>query len=105
MVLNDFAWLLLIMTLSPFFVQLMTVGLAIISDNSATPVFARWVGYFNIWVAILFIPGALITFFKTGPFAWNGLLAFWLPLAVFFAWYLVMFPALIKAIMQPSQAA
>ena len=105
LLLNDFAWLLLVMTFSPFTVQLIAIGLAIISDKNKPPVFARWVGYFNLWVAILFIPGALVTFFKSGPFAWNGLLAFWLPLTVFFAWYLVMFPALLKAIRQSPRPA
>ena len=80
------------------------MGLAIVSDNHERPVFARWLGYFNIWVAILFLPGGLITFFKSGPFAWNGLLAFWLPLTVFFLWYIVMFFALLKAIRQRSTA-
>ena len=101
---SDFGWLMLIMTFPPFFVQLVAIGLAIVSDNHERPVFARWIGYFNIWVAILFLPGGLITFFKSGPFAWNGLLAFWLPLTVFFLWYIVMFFALIKAIRQPATA-
>lgn len=101
---NDFGWIMLIMTFPPFFAQLGAIGLAIVSDTHERPVFARWVGYFNIWVAILFIPGGLLTFFKTGPFAWNGLLAFWLPLTVFFLWYIVMFFALIKAIRTPASA-
>jgi hypothetical protein len=101
---SDFGWIMLIMTFPPFFVQLVAIGLAIVSDNHERPVFARWLGYFNIWVAILFLPGGLITFFKSGPFAWNGLLAFWLPLTVFFLWYIVMFFALIRAIRQPSTA-
>lgn len=97
---SDFSWLALIMTFPPFFIQLLAVGTAILSDRSATPVFPRWAGYFNVWVAILFIPGGLITFFKGGPFAWNGLLAFWMPLTVFFLWYLVMFRLLLAAIRQ-----
>lgn len=32
------------------------------------------------------------------PFAWNGLLGFWIPATVFSTWYLVMFWALLKAI-------
>ncbi len=99
---SDFGWIMLIMTFPPFFVQLVAIGLAIVSDSHEQRVFDRWIGYFNIWVAILFLPGGLITFFKSGPFAWNGLLAFWLPLTVFFLWYIVMFFALIKAIRKPA---
>lgn len=100
--LNDFAWLFLLMTFAPFFVQLVSIGLAVLTDRRSPPLFARWVGYFNVWVAVLFMPGALITFFKTGPFAWNGLLAFWMPLSVFLLWFVVMFVVLVKAIRTPD---
>lgn len=105
LLMNDFGWLLFIMTFSPAFIQNLVIALAIFSDQGAVPVFPRWLAYFNIWVAILFIPGGLITFFKAGPFAWNGLLAFWLPLIIFFAWFLVMFLALLKAIKAHSNTA
>lgn len=105
LLMNDFGWLLFIMTFSPAFIQNLVIALAIFSDQGAVPVFPRWLAYFNIWVAILFIPGGLITFFKVGPFAWNGLLAFWLPLIIFFAWFLVMFLALLKTIKAQSNTA
>ncbi|MGR8921033.1 MAG: hypothetical protein ACU85V_15565 [Gammaproteobacteria bacterium] len=98
---NDFAWLCLLMTFCPFFVQLGSFGLAVLSDRHAPPLFPRWLGYFNIWVAILFVPGALVTFFKAGPFAWNGIIGFWVPLTAFLLWYLVMFFALLKAVRTP----
>ena len=94
--------MLIVMTFGPFFVQLMSIGLAILLDKNSRPVFPRWVAYFNIWVAVLFIPGVLITFFKSGPFAWNGILAFWLPLVVFFAWYFVMFAILLRVIKEQA---
>ena len=105
MLLNDFGWIFFVMTFSPFFVQNLVIGLAIFADKADTPVFPRWLGYFNIWVAILLVPGGLITFFKTGPFAWDGIIAFWLPLVVFFGWFVVMFIALLKTIKQQAQAA
>jgi len=105
LLMSDFSWLMFIMTFPPFFVQLVAIGAAIIGDKATRPVFPRWVGYFNVWVAILFLPGGLVTFFKSGPFAWNGLLAFWMPVTVFFLWYVVMFKALLTAIRQtPRQA-
>jgi hypothetical protein len=44
------------------------------------------------------VPACLLTFFKTGPFAWNGLLAFWVPATVFGLWFWVVGFAVIKAI-------
>jgi hypothetical protein len=29
--------------------------------------------------ALLVTPGSLVPFVKTGPFAWNGLLSWWMP--------------------------
>ena len=100
--LSDMSWLIFIMTFPPFFLQLLSIGAAILASPAQQTVFPRWLGYFNIWVAVLFVPGGLITFFKSGPFAWNGLLALWVPLTVFFLWYLVMFKYLLRAIHQPA---
>jgi len=88
--LHDLGWILFIMPFVPFVVQNVSIGVAILQDKAANPVFPRWVGYFNFWVAFLFLPGGLLTFFKGGPFAYNGLLAFWIPVFVFCAWLVVM---------------
>ena len=73
-------------------------GAAILLDNRSEPLYPRWAAYFSFWCGILFLPGALASFFLSGPFAWNGILAFWLPLVVFFGWYIVMFFVLLKVI-------
>lgn len=101
--LNDLGWLLFVMPFGPAVIQSLAIGLAILSDKSPKPVFPRWLAFFNFWVAVLFLPGGMIPFFKTGPFAWNGVIAFWIPAGVFGVWFIVMFPMLLKAI--KSQAA
>ena len=45
---------------------------------------------------------SLLYFFKTGPFAWNGIFAFWLPLSVFGAWIIVFFVILRAAILRQA---
>ncbi len=100
---NDAGWMLFLMPFTTFIVQNFAIGIAILGDKSVQPVFPRWMGFFNFWVAVLFVPGGLLTFFKTGPFAWNGLLAFWVPFVVFFTWYLLMFVFLRKGVL--AQAA
>jgi len=95
---NDFAFILALTTVMGFSVQNITIGLAVLQDRSSNPVFPRWVAYFNFWLALVFVPAALIPFFKTGPFAWNGVLSFWLPVGLFVVWLFVMWSVLTKAI-------
>ena len=95
--LNDIAWFFTVMPFALIFIQNLAIGLAIISDERPSPVFPRWLGYLNFWMALLYVPGGLCTFFKIGPFAWNGLLAFWTPALVYCSWFVLMAIHVIKA--------
>ena len=88
--LNDMVFLVMIMPWQFAAMQAVACGLAIIRSSQKVVIFPRWVAFANFWIALLFVPGTLIPFFKTGPFAWNGLLAFWIPAVVFGGWYLLM---------------
>ncbi len=79
--LNDLAWLLLFTGIAPFVIQNVVIGIAILRDRSQ--VFPRWLAYLNFLVAFAFVPDPLAYFFKTGPFAWNGVFVFWLALTAY----------------------
>ena len=96
--LNDLGWFAFLFDVPPFTLWIGAIAIAILRDESTPPVFPRWVGYFNLWVAFLILPAEMIAFFKTGPFAFDGLLALYLPAGLFFAWILVMSVVLIRAI-------
>jgi hypothetical protein len=51
-------------------------------DKRENPIFPRWLGYFNLWAALIFTPGSFNVFFKDGPFAWNGVIAFYIPITI-----------------------
>jgi hypothetical protein len=104
LLLNDLGWFFFIMTVPPGILQVLVLGLAILQDRRRSPLFPRWLGYFNLWAAVLFIPGGVVSLFKTGPFAWNGLIAFWIPVAVFGAWWIIMFVMCLKAIRMPDES-
>lgn len=95
---NDLSYVMLILPWPPIFGQLGALVVAIFHDRSTTPVFPRWLGFFNLWVALLLLPASMIIFFKTGPFAWTGVIGFWIPAAVFGIWYIVMTVVLLRAI-------
>ena len=87
--LTDLAWFELVMPGLPATLQAFAIGLAVLGNTSATAAFPRWFGYLNLWFGVLFFPGMLVMIFKTGPFAWDGLFAFWFPAVLFCAWILL----------------
>lgn len=58
----------------------------------------RWVGYLALWLSLLAVPASLIAFFQTGPFAWDGLFGFWVPLTAFVGFFAAMTPLVLEAI-------
>jgi hypothetical protein len=96
--LHDLAWIIATMPVSCFILQQIVIAVAILSDKSDKPIFPRWLAYVNVWTALIYMPTVMITFFKTGPFAWNGILSFWVVAVDFVAWQVCMFVTLFKAI-------
>lgn len=84
--LNDFAWMMFITPLAPFCIQNVSIALAIFNDHNPQPVLPRWVAFANLWVAFLFLPSILPYFFYKGPFAWQGILVFWLAFIAYATW-------------------
>jgi hypothetical protein len=101
--LNDVGWLIVIPAFPTFIAQFGAIAFGILQDQSPAPVFPRWAAFFNAWVALLFVPGGFAYFFRTGPFAWDGLLAFWVAAGAFFFWLIVMTWLTLKAIKNDTQ--
>lgn len=96
--LNDMAWMTIIFPTSAGVLMWLFMGINILSDKSAVPIFPRWSGYFNIWIGLLLFPGAGAIFFHAGPFAWSGMFAFWIPLVALCLWYWVMSAVMLQVI-------
>jgi hypothetical protein len=73
------------------------IAIAVLTDKNPEPIFPRWVGYLNVWTAVLIIPAGLIEFFKTGPFAYDGAISFWFVWLVFFGWIIGMSALVMRA--------
>jgi hypothetical protein len=95
--LNDLAWVPFIMNGPPAIAQAVSFGLAVLGDRSERPAFPRWLGFYNFWVAFCFLPACILVYFKHGPFAWNGLLSFWLAATVFGTYFIIMGVMFIRA--------
>jgi hypothetical protein len=99
MILHEIGWLSFVATPTFFVLQMIAIGvIAFSGDQSPRPLFPRWLGYVSLWTALGSVFGLAALVFKTGPFAWNGALAFYLPLIVFAIWFVSLYISLFKAI-------
>jgi hypothetical protein len=87
--LNDMAWIPFVGLTSTAVLQVACFGIAVLLDRRQRPIFPRWLGYYNLWVALIFTPGTFNVFFHNGPLAWNGIIAWYIPLAVFATWLVI----------------
>jgi hypothetical protein len=84
--LNDMGWLMFVGVISSAVLQCLALGIVILMDKRDTPIFPRWSGYLSLWTGVLLAPAGVVPLFKSGPFAWNGVLSFWLVLLAFCVW-------------------
>jgi hypothetical protein len=101
---NDLAWITFTCGV-PFLVSLcFFLALAIYFDLQKQPVFASWVGHFNLIIAIALIPAGFAGLNLSGPFAWNGFFGFWLKNIAIALWLIVMAAVLGRGIERDYQA-
>lgn len=86
---HEGSWLMFVMIFPAYTMQLFSIAIAGFMDKSEHPMWPRWACYFNMWVGLAGMGGGLATFFKTGPFAWNGLIGFYIPVAMFTLWLFI----------------
>ncbi|HEX5786108.1 MAG TPA: hypothetical protein VFY35_15370 [Burkholderiaceae bacterium] len=86
----------------------MMVALGVVSLSHKGPVgpsnpFPRWMGYFTLWAAVAFEVGAVAFVTKSGPWAWNGVIVYWMPLTVFGAWVTAVSFTMLRALKHQAQ--
>lgn len=67
--------------------------------------FPRWLGYIGLLQATEGQLGVMALLFKSGPFAWNGLFPFFLPVGLFGAWITPLLFLLLRAIRHQEMEA
>jgi len=82
---HDYGWLVWSMLIPTYVVQFLAMAIAGFMDARPEPLWPRWAAYANLWVAVTGCGGVLAVFFKSGPFAWHGLVGFWIPVLAFVA--------------------
>jgi hypothetical protein len=79
--LYDFAFLSYTGTMGVFLIGSVVWMVAILIDKNR--VFPKWFGYFNLCNALTEVVVSPAWIFKSGVFAWNGLIAWWIDVVVF----------------------
>jgi hypothetical protein len=87
--LDDMGWIPFVGLTSTIVLQVSVFGVAVLLDRRERPVFPRWLGYYNLWVALMFLPGTFNVFYQSGPLSRNGIIAWYIPLIVFATWLVI----------------
>jgi len=103
LLLDDMAWIPWAGMTVPFLLQPISIAIVGLMDKSEHPIFPRWFCFFNLWADLLILPGGLVVFFKSGPFAWHGLFGIWIPFIVFGIWFGITTYLLVKGIKRQAQ--
>lgn len=103
--LNDIGWLQFIGGLSLIMPMFVVLAVVAFNDKNEKPTFPRWFGYQSVMTFMLFLPDQLLFFFKTGPFAWNGVLGFWVPLTVFGSWFITIVVLMRRALLAEAKTS
>jgi hypothetical protein len=83
---HESSWLMFVMVFPEYVLQNLCIAVAGFRDRSADPIFPRWFCWFCLWNAFAGIGGAFAEFVYHGPFAWSGIIGFWIPVTVFTIW-------------------
>ncbi|MEZ0338945.1 hypothetical protein ACAG25_03060 [Mycobacterium sp. pV006] len=71
-------------SLGCFTAAYLVFAIAILYDKNN--IFPKWFAYVTIWQIVTEVIATQMFVFQSGPFAWNGSLAFWWSVVVFSAW-------------------
>lgn len=101
----DLSWMMFIGMIPPALFQVLLLALCVFLARPGQQVFPRWFGFFNVWIATAFMAGEFVGFFQHGPFAWDGVIAFWLAAVTFFGWVLLTWWLVFRAVLAMPVAA
>lgn len=94
--LYDMALLSFVGSLGCFVAQYTVFAIAIFLDKRG--IFPKWLAYMSIWGIVTELVAVPIWVFRRGPYAWDGLISFYLGTVIFIVWEICLITCLYKAI-------
>lgn len=106
LVMHEFGNLAFIATDQYFIFQNVALAVVCLSRTAIkdSP-FPRWLGYLSLWAAFTIEVGVAAFLPKTGPFAWNGLFVYWIPLLMYGVWFMSVSLCLLRALKKQEAIA
>ena len=84
--LYDMAWLLIDLAYAVTSVQMIALGVGFLSDRRQVPLIPKWLSWYGIWVAFMFVAECIMPYFRNGAFARSGILNFWIEFGIWGVW-------------------
>jgi hypothetical protein len=94
----DMPWLLINLAYAVTTMQMIAMGVAFLRDKREKPLIPRWLSWMGIWVGVSFALELFLPYFKTGPFARQGFVNFWIEFFLWFFWIVFVTVGILKAI-------
>ncbi len=82
--LYDVALLSFVGSLGCFTTSYLVFAVAVLLDTNN--VFPNWMAYVAVWQIVTEVMAAPVFVFRSGPFAWNGAISFWMGVLIFVVW-------------------
>ena len=92
----DAAWIMVLGFVYVHVTGLLLTGIFILRERHASELLPRWLGWLNVVVALLSLPGLFAGTASTGALTWDGIVAFGLPTIAFFPWLVAWTYALLR---------
>jgi hypothetical protein len=103
--LQDSGWLIFVMAYPEYLVQLGCIAAVGLADRRAQRFLPPWACYATLLTALAGVAGGFSILCTSGPFAWNGVLGFWLPVTSFLCWMLfIILPFTLREIGRQERA-
>jgi hypothetical protein len=78
----DWSWFAFLLGWIYLIIEMIATAMVELMDKREVPMIPRWFTWFTLASGVTLVTAAGPAFFKSGPFAYHGLLAFYLPVAV-----------------------
>ncbi|HEX4357397.1 MAG TPA: hypothetical protein VH141_07755 [Pseudonocardia sp.] len=84
--LNDAAWFGFLVGWVMLSLQMAVTAAVTLRERSVTPLVPRWLAWASVVGAVVLVTANGCVFTRTGAFAWDGVLGYYLPMAIWATW-------------------